>query len=310
MRKIDKIESENPMLARAYHVSQSSARDEFTGFFRMLFKNKSATFGAAILLVFLLMAIFGPIFITDAMLESDMVNALKAPTWQHLLGTDHMGRDTLAMIVYGAREVFTVAAITAVMTLFLATLMGVLSGLSKGIVNDILNVIINVVMTVPSLPVMMLLSAVIKANNYFVFSFVLSIWSWAGLAKAIRAQILSIKTRDYIAAAQILGLPKRHIILHEFMPGIISYLTMNVIFTMRNAIIAAVSLMFLGMADFSATHWGMMIQIAVSKTGAIYGTDAVWYLLSPVMAVALFGMGCFFFAHGLDEVLNPRLRTR
>lgn len=297
-------------LARAYHVSKSSSRDAFLGFFRALGKNKSACFGAVILLVFLLAAIMGPWLIHSEDMRSDMVNMLQGPSAAHWLGTDHMGRDTLKMMIFGAREVLSVALITAVMTLVVATVMGMLAAFTKGVVNGILNILIDVIMTVPSLPVMMLLSMVVKANNYFTFAFVLSIWSWAGLAKAIRAQILSVMTRDYISAAKILGMPTRHIIFSEMLPGITPYLTVNMISTMRNAIASAVSLMFLGMADFSATHWGMMIQIAVSKTAAIYGTSALWYFLSPVAAIAIFGMGCFFFSHGLDEVLNPRLRAR
>lgn len=303
------LAADNEALARAYSVSRSSLRDGFAGFFRALLKNKSACVGAVILLIFLLMSLLGPILVSGDALRSDLSGKLMGPSPEHWLGTDHMGRDTLAMIVYGAREVFTVAAITAVMTLVIATVMGMLAALTKGIVNSLLNLLIDVIMTVPSLPVMMLLSMIIKASNYFAFAFVLSIWSWAGLAKAIRAQILSVMNRDYISAVEILGLPMRHIILNELLPGITSYLTMNLIFTMRNAISAAVSLMFLGMADFSATHWGMMVQIAVSKTAAIYGSDAIWYFLAPITAIAIFGMGCFFFSHGLDEVLNPRLRT-
>ena len=300
---------DNKALARAYHVSNSSSRDAFFGFFRALWKNKSACFGALILLVFVLAAICGPWFIGADALSSDMANKLQGPSVEHILGTDHMGRDTLKMIIFGAREVLSVAIITAVMTLIMATVMGMLAAFTKGILNGFLNVVIDVIMTVPSLPVMMLLSMIVKANNYFTFAFVLSIWSWAGLAKAIRAQILSVMTRDYISAARILGLPARHIIFSEMLPGITSYLTVNMISTMRNAIASAVSLMFLGMADFSATHWGMMIQIAVSKTAAIYGSSALWYFISPVAAIAIFGMGCFFFSHGLDEILNPRLRV-
>ena len=301
--------SDSEALARAYHVSKSSSKDPFFGFFRALGKNKSACFGAVILLIFFLTAVFGPLLIDADDMRSDMANKLLGPSAEHILGTDHMGRDTLKMIIYGAREVLTVAATTAVMTLVIATVMGMLAAFTKGVVNWLLNILIDVIMTVPSLPVMMLLSMIVKANNYFTFAFVLSIWSWAGLAKAIRAQILSVMTRDYISAARILGLPTRHIIFNELLPGITSYLTMNMIFTMRNSISSAVSLMFLGMADFSATHWGMMIQIAVSKTAAIYGSSALWYFLSPIAAIAIFGMGCFFFSHGLDEVLNPRLRT-
>ena len=94
------------------------------------------------------------------------------------------------------------------------------------------------------------------------------------------------------------------------LPSITSYLTMNLIFSMRGAISASVSLMFLGLAKFSASHWGMMLQIAISSTGALFGSAALIYFLTPVIGIAIFGMGCFFFASGLDEALNPRLRSQ
>lgn len=300
----------NDTLAKAYNVSKSSAKDEVTGFFRALLKNRSATIGLVILLVFLLMAILGPVFVNPENLKSDFLNATKGPSLEHLLGTDHLGRDTLALIVYGAREVLLVAFIAAAITLTIATVIGMLAAMTRGILSAMIDVLINIIMTVPSLPVMMLLSTIIDASNPFVFAFVLSVWSWAGLAKAILAQILGLKNREYVEAARILGMPTRHIIIRELLPSISSYLTMNLIFTMRNAISASVTLMFLGMAQFSASHWGMMIQIALSKTGAIYGSSAFWYFLSPVLAITIFGVGCFFFSHGLDEVLNPRLRNR
>lgn len=308
--KVRALAENNEALAKAYNVSKSSARDEFMGFVRSLLKNRSATIGLIILLFFLLMAIFGPVFVDPENLKSDFLNATKGPSLEHLLGTDHLGRDTLMLIIYGAREVLLVAFITAVLTLTIATVVGMLAAMTRGFLSSLIDIIINIIMTVPSLPVMMLLSTIIEASNPFIFAFVLSIWSWAGLAKAIRAQILSMKNREYIEVARILGMPTRHIILRELLPGITSYLTMNLIFTMRNAISASVTLMFLGMAQYSASHWGMMIQIALSKTGAIYGSSAFWYFLSPVLAITIFGVGCFFFSHGLDEVLNPRLRNR
>jgi peptide/nickel transport system permease protein len=256
------------------------------------------------------MAIVGPMVVNPQMMKADIRNRLSGPTWKNPLGTDNTGRDTLTQFIYGSRQVLTVAFIAALLTLLFASVIGMLAGFVGGRVDTVLMFISNIVMTVPSLPIMMLLSTVIKVDNPFLFGLVLSIWSWAGLARAIRAQILSIKTRDFIEAANILGMSKRHILMNEMLPTITPYLTMNLIFSMRGAIGASVALMFLGLAVFQSSHWGMMLQIAISATGALFGSSALIYFLTPVTGIALFGMGCFFFASGLDEALNPRLRIK
>jgi peptide/nickel transport system permease protein len=79
---------------------------------------------------------------------------------------------------------------------------------------------------------------------------------------------------------------------------------------MRNAVTASVGLMVLGLVPFSTTHWGMMLQLAMGSTGAMYGSTAIYYFLTPVIGIMLFQMGCLFFASGMEEAFNPRLRTQ
>ena len=179
-----------------------------------------------------------------------------------------------------------------------------------GRVDTIITFITDIMLTVPSFPVMMVLSLAVTITDPISFGLVLSIWSWAGLARAIRSQILSLKQRDFIEASRVLGLSVPHIIFSELLPNITSYIAINFIMIMRNAITASVGLMVLGLVPFSSTHWGMMLQMAVGTSGAMYGSSAIIYLLVPIIAITLFQMGCLFFANGLDEALNPRLRTQ
>ena len=269
-----------------------------------------ACIGLVLASIIILACIFAPLLTPHDPAFMDVANKNAVPSWEHPLGTDNNGRDTLTQFVFGARNVLTVALVAAIMTLAIASVIGMVSGLCGGWVDSILMFITNIIMTVPSMPIMMLLATVMTAEDPFTFGFVLSIWSWSGLARSIRAQVMSAKNRDYIEAAKILGMPTRHIIISEMLPGLTSYLTMNLIFSMRGAISASVTLMFLGVAKFSASHWGMMIQIALNSTGALFGSSALIYFLTPVIGIVIFGIGCFFFASGLDEALNPRLRTQ
>lgn len=293
---------------RFSEVSENTFTDVVKSFFYVMLHKKKTTVGLVIVLIFILMAVFGPVVVAPA--KVDYKARLLPPSIEHPLGTDASGRDTMAQFIYGSRNVLLIAFMAAFFTLLIAMVVGMMAGLLGGAVDSVLTFLMNLILTIPSLPIMMLLSMIMKIDNPIVFGLLLAMWSWAGLGRAIRSQVLSIKNRDFVEAARILGMSNGHIIFKEMLPSITSYLAMNFIFTMRGAIMASVNLMLLGLVPFSASHWGMMIQLALSTTGAMFGSTAIIYFLTPVVGIALFGMGCFFFASGLDEALNPRLRTQ
>lgn len=277
------------------------------GFFASIWHNRMSRAGLIIIVFFLLIAILGPIFLEEP--HYDYLNRLKGPSREHWLGTDYSGKDTLVQLILGAKDVLLVAFYAGVFSVFFACVVGILSGLLGGAVDSFLMGITNIVITIPNFPLTMILSMVIKVENPLLFGLVLSIQSWAGLAKSIRAQVLTIRNREFIEASRILGISNVNIILNDVIPNIISYIAVNFISMMRSAITASVGLMYLGLVPFQGNHWGMMIQLALSTSGAIMGTGALAYFLAPVVCIILFQMGCYLFATGLDEALNPRLRT-
>lgn len=276
-------------------------------FFQSIWRNHMSRVGLIILVIFLLMAILGPILLTAP--RADYMNRLKGPSAEHWLGTDYSGKDTLVQLILGAKDVLLVAFFAGMISITIACAVGVVSGLLGGKVDTILMLITNVVVTIPSFPITMVLSMVIKINSAFMFGLVLSLQAWAGLAKAIRAQVLIIKNRDFIEASRIMGMSNLNIILNDVIPNIISYIAVNFISMMKEAIMAAVGLMYLGLVPFQGNHWGMMIQLSLTASGALMGSGAIMYFLAPVICIVLFQLGCYLFATGLDEALNPRLRT-
>ena len=284
-----------------------STASGFRAFFAVIWRNPLSRLGFIILLVFLLMAILGPIFIPT--LKSDYANRLQPPSAQHWLGTDMAGKDTLMQLVLGSRDVLLVASYAAVFAITLASVIGILAGLQGGALDEALMLFTNVVLTTPSFPMTMILSMVIRTSNPLLFGLLLSLWSWAGLAKAIRSQVLTLKHREFIEASRIMGISKLNIILYDVLPNIVSYIAVNFISIMKNAITASVGLMVLGLVPFKGNHWGVMINVAISQTGALLGSGSMIYFLAPVVCLMLFQLGSYFFATGLDEALNPRLRS-
>lgn len=274
----------------------------------IIWRNKRAFAGLLILLFFFLMATVGPEVIPLDM-KSRYAERFQPPSRAHLLGTDYAGRDVWALIVHGSREVLLVAFLAALFTIAIGITVGMLAGLRGGITDTLLMILTNAILTVPAFPVMLIIGSVLEVRNAVTFGAVLSIWAWGGLARATRAQVLSLKEREFIEAARVLGLGTFHIIFKELLPNIMPYVTISFLTTMRGAITASVGLMLLGLIPFSTKNWGMMMNMAMMQSGAIYLPYALSYVLAPMMAIVLFQLGAVFFASGLDEVLDPRLRA-
>lgn len=273
---------------------------------RRLVKNKKTLFGAIILFFFFFIALFGDKIVN----YDDTINYDKKflpPSAQHWLGTDNMGRDLLSQLIYGAKDVLQIALYTGLVTIVIGVVLGLVSGLMGGLVDKTIMFITNVFMSVPGFPVMMVLASLITIDNNLVFALILSIWSWTGLARAIRAQVLSLKERDFIQVCKVMGLKKTHILFKEVLPNMSSFIAINFVYIMRSAIIGSAGLMFLGIAVFEPSNWGAML-LRAKDTGAILVPGAQLFFFAPMICILLFQLGAMLFANGLDELINPRLR--
>lgn len=276
-------------------------------FIWVICRNRRSLLGLLILSFFILMATVGPL-IFELNMTISFDNRYQPPSWEHWLGTDYGGRDTFIQLVYGSKEVLTVAFLAAIITLLIGAFLGMVSGLVGGRLDYGIMLITNLFLTVPAFPILIILAAIFSIRDPISFAIVLSIWSWPGLTRAVRSQIISLKERDFIVICRVMGMSIPHIIFKELMPNITSYLSINFILIMRGAIVASVGIMMLGLAPYSPTNWGQMLSLALSQTGGIFNPQGYIYLLSPIVTLALFQLGAIFFANGIDEALNPRLR--
>lgn len=276
-------------------------------FFRVIFLNKQALMGFILLICFLIMGIFGTFLEVDMTVQYQ--DRYQKPSAQHILGTDYAGRDTFLQLVKGSSDVLAIGLYTAVITLTIGFVIGATSGYVGGLVDVVLMFLTDIFLTIPSFPLMMIAAATFDIRSNLAFAVVLSIFSWAGLARSVRAQILSLKKREFITVCKAMGLSNTYIIFNEIMPNIVSYLAINFIQIIQGAITSSVGLMLLGLSPYSPTNWGMMLNLAISNTGGIFNPKGYYYMLSPMICIILFQMACIFFSNGLDEALNPRLRS-
>ncbi len=276
--------------------------------FRPILKNRRALVGFIILMGFALMAIVGPM-VVPLNLKTNWGERFKPPSLEHPLGTDYGGRDIFQQIVHGSRDVLTIAVLAAMFAILMAVTIGITSGFLGGVADLILMGITDIFLTIPSFPVMMAIAAVLRVRDPFSFAAIISVWMWAGLARSIRTEVMSLKKKEFIEAAKMLGLGTFHIVFRELMPNIMPYIAINFITMMRAAITASVGIMFLGIVPFSITHWGVMLNLAMFQYGAVYVPEGVHYALAPLMCIVLLEYGAVSFSHGLEEIFNPRLKT-
>lgn len=274
---------------------------------RLLTHNKVGFVGFLGLIFFILLSFVGPYVVE--LDRTTKVEQIYAPaSWQHPLGTDFSGRDVLSHVVHGGRDVLVVAFLAGALSTIIAITLGSLSALAGGRVDSAIMGLADIVLTIPQFPLLIVLAGLLRFNNVLLLAIILGLLSWPSLSRAIRAQVLSLRERDFVEAARALDLGTGHIILREVMPNMASYLVVSLIFAMTAAVYAQVGLVFLGLVPLSGSNWGVMLQLAWTK-GAIFYPKAFWYIMGPVFAIALFQLSLVFASRSLEEIFNPRLRT-
>ncbi len=276
-------------------------------FLRLLAKRPSGLIGFVGIIFFLLLAFVVPIFVPNQ--ESGDINAIyQTPTAEHFLGTDNAGRDVLNQIVQGGKEIISVAIITAFLTTLIATTLGAVSGIVGGKLDSVLVGFADVVLTVPTLIVLIVISALARPTNFLALALILSSLGWAGLMRQVRAQVLTLKERDYVEAARSLDLGLGHIVFREILPNMRSYIVIHFVLAMTGAIYAQVALIILGLVPFGGKNWALMLYFANTQ-GAFYFKDAFWFVFSPILAIVLLQLSLVLFVNALEDIFNPRLRS-
>ena len=236
---------------------------------------------------------------------SDPSRILKPPDALNILGTDHLGRDIWAQIANGGRELILMALITASLGLFIGLALGSFSAIIGGKFDSIMLFLADVWLSIPRFPLLVVFSGFFKLDS-MTLAVVLAILSWAGIFRTIRAQVLSLKERDFIQAAFMQDLSRSHIVFKEITPNIMGFVAVNFTLLMRASIYSQVGLVFLGILPLDQ-NWGVMINQAWTQ-GVIYNTDSILYLLAPTIMICLLILSLVWVGKALEDVFDPSLR--
>jgi peptide/nickel transport system permease protein len=267
-----------------------------------------AKVGAAILGLFVLIAVIGPTIAPFDPTATTPGQALPlGPNATHLLGTTATGQDVLSQLLVGTRSTVVLGLLTGVIATVLAVVVGMSAGFLGGMSDEGLSLLANVFLVLPALPLLVVILGYLPHSGELPTAIVLSALGWPWGARVIRAQTLSLRNRDYVAAARESGESSLRIILFEIFPNEIGLIAASFVGTVLYAILTSVALSFLGVADLSKWSFGTMLYWA--QNGNAVQLNAWWWYAPPGICVALLGMSLVLLNFGLDELGNPRLRA-
>jgi peptide/nickel transport system permease protein len=274
-------------------------------FLRLLSKRPVGLAGFIGIVFFLLLAFVVPFFVP--LTNDPNVEAIyQPPSWDHPLSTDFQGKDVLNQIVYGGRDILLVAILAALLSTLIAITFGSLAAILGGRLDAAVVAITDVALTIPTLILLIAVAAILRPTSLFFVALILGLLQWSNLLLQIRAQVLSLKERDYVEAARSLDLGLVHIIFREILPTMRSYIVIHFVLAVSQAMYAQVGIILLGLVPLSGTNWGIMLYFASSQ-GALFFKDSLWYILSPILAISLVQLSLVYFASALEEIFNPRL---
>jgi len=226
-----------------------------------LTRNRAGMIGFIVFAIFVLTAFVGPRFVPQSQ-SADVRAIYQPPSLQHLLGTDSEGRDIFVQIVNGGQSIILVGAIAALLSTAIAITFGALAAYMGGMVDSVIMMLADVVLTLPQLVLLVVLSTFIHLNSPFLLAGIIAILSWPTLLRAVRAQVLSLKEREYVEAARVLDLGVPRILFREILPNMANFILMNFTIGMTSAIYAQVFLYLYGVVPLSGNNWGIMLNRA------------------------------------------------
>ncbi len=271
--------------------------------------HKGLLFGVGVVLALLIVAILAPVLAPHDPYAQSLGSRMIKPvfmggTWEHPLGTDHLGRDYLSRLIYGARVSLLIGAVAALISGVIGTAMGVAAGYFGGKVDAVVTFLINVRLAMPVVLVALAVVAILGGSLQVVIG-VLGLLLWDRFAVVMRASTLQVRRREYVASAQAIGASTSRVIMSEIMPNIVNNLIVIVTLEMAHAILLEAALSFLGLGVQPPTpSWGLMVS--EGKNMMLFEP---WLVLIPGVILFLLVLAINLMGDGLRDVTAPENRS-
>jgi ABC-type dipeptide/oligopeptide/nickel transport system permease subunit len=273
---------------------------------REFVSNKLAVLGVFILVFFLVFSFVGPIFYHGNYLTSNLVATNLAPQAGYPLGTNNQGYDELALLMKGGQAALEVGFFSAFIAIVIGALYGAIAGLAGGLVDAVLMRIVDVFLSIPFLFIVLIV-AVRFGASVLSLSLLIGAFSWLVPARLVRGEVLTLKVRDFVAAARVAGASQARLIARHLLPNAFGVVIVNVTFQVADAILYIAALGFLGFGlQWPNQDWGDLLS-----NGITYLQDGYWWQIWPVGAcIVLVVMACNLIGDAARDSLDVRLRRR
>lgn len=269
--------------------------------FRKVNRNFLFFSGLAVVAFFIIVAVFAPFIATHDPAHIDFNSVFLPPSAEHFFGTDDLGRDVFSRIVYGSRISLFVGFVAVGISLAIGVLLGLVAGYFGGVADLLIMRFVDIMLCFPSF---FLILAVIAFLNPSIFNVmvIIGLTGWMGVTRLVRAEVLSVKTRDYIVSARVQGLPVRLILLKHILPNVFTPIFVTATLGIAGAILTESSLSFLGLGVQPPTpSWGNILT--AGKDNIMF---AWWLSLFPGLAIFVTVLGYNLLGEGLRDILDPK----
>jgi peptide/nickel transport system permease protein len=286
----------------ASHVPVNSAARRI---WRAVRRNRKATAGAVLLLLFCFLALFPGLIAHDSP-TAEIYGRSMGVSSAHLLGTTAYGQDLFAQVVWGTRQVMIIAFGAGLAATAIAAIIGVTAAYVGGATDGVLNLITDVLLVIPLFPLLIVIAAYVQNSGTLVLITVLTLTGWSYTARQLRSQALSVRHRDFLEAAKVRGERAVYIVCVEILPTMTSLLVAAFLTNALYAVLFASSLQFIGLGDPNATSWGTMLYWAQNNE-ALQTGQYLW-AVAPGVCIAALGAAFALLNYAFDEIGNPALR--
>jgi peptide/nickel transport system permease protein len=261
------------------------------------------TVGAALLGVFFLAALVGPLVAPYGPEVQSLDHLLEGPSRAHWLGTDENGCDLLSALLYGARLAAGISLSVVALCLGIGTALGTVAGYFGGAVDEAIMRVVDVLLAFPGILLNLAIVAIVPSAGVGVFVFALAVNGWVGYARVARGQVLEVREREFVVAARALGASPGRVMLRHVVPNVLSPLIVQATFGFAGVILVEASLSFLGLGRLHPYSWGALLA---------QGTTYLWrtqhLAMVPGLAIAAVVLGCNLLGDGLRDRLDPKRR--
>ncbi|HXD24478.1 MAG TPA: ABC transporter permease [Propionibacteriaceae bacterium] len=269
-------------------------------------RSRKAQVGLVILLVFCIVAVVPGLFTSVRHPNALQFTPRLGPSGEHWLGTTSLGQDIWAQLVYGTRQSLVIAVVAGLFATVLSVLVGVTAAYLGGLPDDVLSMITSVFLVIPTFPLIIIFATYAGKSTLIVVLIVLVVTGWSYGANQMRAQMLSLRNREFLESARVRGERRTYIIFAEALPTMTSLIVAIFLGAALYSLLTAAGLQFIGLGDPDSSSWGTMLYWSESQSALQTGMP-LWSI-APGLCVALLGVSFALINYAFDEISNPALR--